>query len=207
MKKKERVVIVSGFSGTGKSTIVEAVSKAFKMKKVFTSGVLKNLLLKENNAFKKFSKNLGFWESIEGKKLMKQRAKDSNADKKLDKELFKIIAKGNVVMDSWTMGYLSKKGFKIWLYAPIEVTAKRIALRNKPFSWKKNLSKLPYKKVLKYAKAKNKKTTKIYEKLYGFTLGKNLEKFDLVLNTANFSEKEMKKIVLQIVRNYFGNKK
>ncbi|MDO8537709.1 MAG: cytidylate kinase family protein, partial [archaeon] len=180
MKKSKRVVIVSGFSGTGKSTIVEAISKAFKMKKVFTSGVLKNLLLKENNAFSKFAKNQGFWESVEGKKLMKQRAKDTSADKKLDKELFKIIAKGNVVMDSWTMGYMSKKGFKIWLYAPVEVTAKRMSLRNKT----------SYKSVLKYVKAKNKKTTKIYEKLYGFTLGENLNKFDLVINTANFSEKE-----------------
>lgn len=196
MKKSERVVIVSGFSGTGKSTIVEVIAKAFKMKKVFTSGVLKNLLLKENKAFVEFSKNQGFWESTEGKKLMKQRTKDASADKKLDKELFKIIAKGNVVMDSWTMGYLSKKGFKIWLYAPIEVTAERISLRNKT----------PFKKVLKNIKTKNKKTKQIYEKLYGFSLGENLEKFDLVLNTANFSENQMKKIVVQIVKNYFENK-
>ncbi|MDO8537447.1 MAG: cytidylate kinase family protein [archaeon] len=196
MKKSDRVVIVSGFAGTGKSTIVEAVSKAFKMKKVFTSGVLKNLLLKENNAFSKFAKNEGFWESAGGKKLMKQRAKDSSADRKLDNELFRIIAKGNVVMDSWTMGYLSKKGFKIWLFAPIEVSAKRMSLRNK----------MPYKKLLKYVKAKNNKTTKIYEKLYGFSLGENLEKFDLVINTANFSEKEMKKVVVQIVRSYFDGR-
>ena len=196
MKKSERVVIVSGFSGTGKSTIVEALAKSFKMKKIFTSGVLKNLLLKENKAFVEFSKNQGFWESAEGKKLMKQRTKDSSADKKLDNELFKIIAKGNVVMDSWTMGYLSKKGFKIWLYAPVEVTAKRISLRNKT----------PYKKVLKYIKTKNKKTKQIYEKLYGFSLGENLEQFDLVLNTANFSEKQMKKLVLHIVKNYFEKK-
>ena len=97
-------------------------------------------------------------------------------------------------MDSWTMGYLSKKGFKIWLKASVETRAKRIAKRN-------NQS---IEEVLKAIKLKEEKTTEIYKKLYGFTLGEELKKFDLVIDTETISELEVRKIVLEKLKEVFG---
>ena len=189
---KNKTVIVSGFSGSGKSNLVERIAKEFNLKCIHTSALLKEIienhsteLAKENNVG-----NKGLWESSEGKKLIEKRLKQSEFDKILDKKLLELIDERNIVMDSWTMGYLSKKGFKIWLSASIQTRAERISKRNNQ----------PLEKVLDAIKSKEEKTTEIYKKLYGFTLGENLEKFDLVIDTENLTEKQVQEKAIKKIR-------
>ena len=189
---KEKVVIVSGLSGSGKSNLVEFIAKKFSLDFVHTSALLKELL-EEKKAEIKGSfgeKNFGWWESEEARKAFDKRIEQTKFDELLDKKLLELIDKGNIVMDSWTMGYLSSKGFKIWLNASIETRAKRIALRNKQ----------DFSEVLKAIKLKEEKTTEIYKKIYGFTLGENLEKFDLVIDTEKIPEKKVREIALNALK-------
>ncbi len=183
-----RVVIVSGLSGSGKSNLVDFIALKFNLKKIHTSALLKEIIEHNSSVLseEKNHGNKGLWESSKGKKLIKKRLEQSGFDELLDKKLLELIEEGNIVMDSWTMGYLSNKGFKIWLKASPKERAKRIALRN-------NQSE---KTVLNSIKEKEENTRKIYKKLYGFDLGKNLEKFDLVLDTEHLSEKQVQETVL-----------
>jgi cytidylate kinase len=145
---------------------------------------LRELLEETKTSSLKGKKNTGWWESKNARKIFNKRLKEKKFDELLDEKLLELIDKGNVVMDSWTMGYLSKKGFKIWLSASLETRAKRLAKRNRQ----------PFREVLNAIKLKEKKTRQIYKKLYGFELGKNLKKFDLVIDTENIPEKEVQRI-------------
>ena len=186
---KERVVIVSGLSGSGKSNLVEFISEKFNLKCVHTSSLLKSLLEEKREEFldEKGEKNTGWWESVEAKKAFEKRLNEDKFDQELDAKLLSLIEEGNVIMDSWTMGYLSKKGFKIWLKASVETRAERIAKRNNQ----------PKEEVLKAIKLKEEKTREIYKKLYGFILGKELEKFDLFIDTESIPEQEVREIALK----------
>ncbi|MEW6295200.1 MAG: cytidylate kinase family protein [Candidatus Diapherotrites archaeon] len=190
------VIIVSGFSGSGKSELVEAIAKKFNLKCVHSSGLLRKL--KEDHKLdlseEPSEKNIGWWESREGKEYFKQRLKNSKFDKILDGQLLKIISRGKVAMDSWTMGYLSRKGFKIWLKVDDKERAKRIAVRDN----------LPFKEVLKRIKHKEFATKKIYKKIYGFTAGEDLKPFNLVIDTTHLAQEETHEIILGYLEKIIG---
>ncbi len=193
---KEKTVIVSGLSGSGKSNLTEFLAEKFNLKFVHASSLLKEMIEEKKTEIiqEQGEKNLGWWESSEGKKALEQRTLEGKFDEMLDKKLLELIEKGNLVADSWTMGYLSRKGFKIWLKASVETRAKRISIRNNQ----------NFEEVLNTIKLKEQKTAEIYKKLYGFELGKNLEKFDLVIDTEKISEEEARSIALKKLREVFG---
>lgn len=177
------VIIVSGFAGSGKSTLAENLAKHFKLKCVHASDVLKQLLEKdvESIDLDKTTGGTGWWESSEGKKFMKQRTADGTLDKILDKKLLELIKKGNIVLDSWTMPWLSKAGYKIWLNTSIEERANRVSERDK----------LSIEEVKEKIASRDKETSLIYEKLYGFKMGKDLTPFNLILKTDGMSIEEV----------------
>ena len=55
---------------------------------------------------------------------------DPAFDKRIDEKLLELAKQGNVVLDSWTMPWLLKGGFKIWLEASSTVRAKRVVTRD-----------------------------------------------------------------------------
>lgn len=193
-KTRNIVVIVCGVAGSGKSVLCEKIAAHFGLKYVPTSGVLRKLIEKELE--KKnidVSKNTGFWESQEGKRFMAERAANPKFDKQLDKELLKTIEKGKVVLDSWTMPWLSKKGFKIWLTASDSVRFARIALRNG-----KSIEE-----IAASARAKEENSAIIYKKLYGFDWGKDLSVFDLVIDTNKLTEQGVFEKAKNIIEQAF----
>jgi len=182
MDNKDRVIIVSGLAGSGKSTLAQQIAKKFGMKCVHASGILRELLDKDvDDISEGAGKNTGWWESKEGREFLENRTKDGKFDRMLDKKLLEIIEQGNVVLDSWTMPWLSKKGFKIWLDASVEIRAKRVSGRD-------NNS---IKEMEESIRERDEKTAKIYKELYSFNLGKDLTPFDLVLITNKMKKHEV----------------
>ncbi|MFA5931484.1 MAG: cytidylate kinase family protein [archaeon] len=198
-EKKKLVIIISGLAGAGKSVLCEKIAEHFKIKYTPTSGVLRSVLEMELKKQKvPVEKNTGFWESPEGKKFLADRLKDPDFDKKTDEELFKLIEKGGVVIDSWVMPWLSKKGYKIWLTASDNIRFERISNRNgKSVEESKNS-----------VVTKESKSIEIFKKTYGFTWGKNLEVFDLIINTDNLNEEQVfQKACEAIEKNPIGSGK
>ena len=96
-------------------------------------------------------------------------------------------------MDSRTMPYLSKKGFKILLTASVEERAKRISKRDK-------------RKITEIKKAIAKKASverKLYKKLYGFDQEKDIDVYNLVINTDGFNETQVWQIASSILDSTF----
>ncbi len=184
----EKVIIVSGFAGSGKSSLADSLGKELGLEVVHASAILKEMKEKGTDiSHKNIEKSKDWWESDEAKEFMKKRKEDSSLDIALDKKLEKIADKGQVILDSWTMPYLYKKpAFKVWLHASAEVRAKRVSGRDD----------LDYNSVLERIKARDAETKALYRRLYNFSMGENLEVFSIIVDTDKVSQSEVLEIVL-----------
>jgi len=127
------------------------------------------------------AKDTGWWESPEGMRFLGQRLQNSTFDGKIDAQLLEWAEQGDVVLDSWTMPWLFKKGFKIWLDVSPEERAKRLTYRD-------GISLSEAKRIIT---EKDGKTKKIYEGLYGFKFGEDLGPFDLILDSESLTSDEV----------------
>ena len=186
-KEKSIVVCISGMAGTGKSTLAKKLAKKYKLKYYSGGDALKALAAEEGYN----SSSRGWWESPEGLSFLEKREKNLKFDKAVDDKLLEYAQRGNVLLDSWTMPWLLKTGFKIWLLASIEKRAERVAKRDK----------ITVKDALQILKEKEARTKAIYKKLYGFNLGEDFAPFHLVLDTDNLNAKEVFQVLCMVIDN------
>jgi cytidylate kinase len=185
--EKKIVVCISGMAGTGKSTLAKKLAKKYKLRYYSGGDALKELAKDEGYN----SSSRGWWESPEGLSFLEKREKNLKFDKAVDDKLLEYAQQGRVLLDSWTMPWLLKTGFKIWLVASIEKRAERIAKRDK----------IPIKEALHVLKEKEARTKTIYKKLYGFTLGEDFKPFDLVLDTEVLNAGEVFQVLCMVMDN------
>jgi cytidylate kinase len=184
---KKIVVCISGMAGTGKSTLAKKLAKKYDLR-YFSGGDALKAVAKDQGYD---STSRGWWESPEGLRFLEKREKNLEFDKAVDDKLLEHAQQGHVLLDSWTMAWLLKTGFKIWLAASVEKRAERIAKRDK----------IPLKEALRVLKEKEARTKAIYKKLYGFKLGEDFEPFDLVLDTDNLTAAEVFQVLCMVMDN------
>lgn len=185
--EKKIVICISGMAGTGKSTLSKKLAEKYKLRYYSGGDALKALAAEEGyNA-----SGRGWWESPEGLSFLKKREKNLKFDKAVDDKLLEYAEQGNVLLDSWTMPWLLKTGFKIWLVASIEKRAERIVKRDK----------ITMKEASQVLKEKEARTKAIYKKLYGFNLGEDFAPFHLVLDTDNLNAKEVFQVLCMVIDN------
>jgi CMP/dCMP kinase len=193
IKQKGIAICISGMAGTGKSTLAKKLAEKYGLNYYSGGDALKALASEEGyDAYKP-----GWWESPMGLKFLKQRQGDAKFDEAVDHKLLEYAEHGNVLLDSWTMPWLLKDGFKIWLLASVEKRAQRVAERDK----------ITVKKALQVLKEKEDRTKAIYEKLYGFTLGEDFTPFDLILDTDNLNAEEVFQVLCRVVDNMMLKKR
>jgi cytidylate kinase len=185
--KKKIVVCISGMAGTGKSTLAKKLAEKYGLGYYSGGDALKALAAEEGYD----SSSRGWWESPEGLGFLAKREENLEFDKAVDDKLLEYALQGCVLLDSWTMPWLLKTGFKIWLIASVEKRAERIAERD-------NLS---VEEALQVLKEKEARTKSIYKKLYGFTLGEDLEPFNFVLDTDNLNAGEVFQTLCMVMDN------
>ncbi len=189
--KKNIVLCVSGMAGCGKSTAAKRLAEKYHLRYFSGGDALKALAVE--TGYRPMDR--GWWESEEGMRFLKKRAQDSSFDRKVDEKLLEWGKQGNVVLDSWTMPWLLKEGFKIWLEATPEERARRIAKRDR----------ISIDKALAALREKDAKTKAIYKELYGFDLGEDYSPFDLVLDVSLLSSEEvLRTLSLIIDKTYLG---
>ena len=185
-------IILSGFAGSEKSSVADNLGKELGIKVVHASALLKEMKDSGVKALEKkeVKKIEDWWESKEAKEFMKKRQQDSSLDIALDKKLIQIAEKGNAILDSWTMPYLYKgKAFKIWLNASAETRAERVSKRDG----------LDFKGVLAKIRARDAETKALYQRLYNFSMGEQLELFTMVLSTDTMPQEEVLEKVLRVL--------
>ena len=183
--KRKIVICISGLPGCGKSTVAKKIAEKYGLKYISGGDALKKLAVEAG--FKPSGED--WWETEEGMRFLSKRMEDPKFDRKVDEKLIEMAKEGNIVLDSWTMPWLLKEGFKIWLDAPLEVRAARTAKRD-------NISP---EKAIQLLKEREEKTKRIYEKLYGFSLGEDFSPFNIVLDTEKLDAEEVFKTLCLIL--------
>ena len=184
---KKTVICISGMAGTGKSTLSKKLAQKYHLRYYSGGDALKALAKQEGYNVS----NEGWWESPEGLKFLKERVQDPKFDKAVDDKLLAYAQEGNVLLDSWTMPWLLKGGFKIWLLASLEKRAARVAERDK----------MTLQQALKVLEEKEARTRTIYRELYGFALGEDFAPFDLVLDTDNLNAEQVFETLCKVIDN------
>jgi len=176
-KSKRVVICLAGLTACGKSTAAKRLAERFNLKYASGGTALKEFALKMGYK----AKEKGWWEAAEGMRFLEQRSRDSKFDRQIDDELLKLVGRGNIIMDSWTMPWLSKKGFKIWLEVSPAERARRLVGRDG----------ITMEDARRIISRKDGKTKEIYERIYGFKLGEDYSPFDLILDSECLSAEEV----------------
>jgi cytidylate kinase len=174
-------------AGTGKSTLAKRIAQKYGLR-YFSGGDALRVLAAEKGYN---SASNGWWESPEGLKFLEQRKANPDFDKLADQKLLQYATEGNVLLDSWTMPWLVKGGFKIWLSASVEKQAERIAKRDK----------MTAVDAMDALKAKEARTKAIYKELYGFALGEDFSPFNLILDTDNLDAEAVFEVLSMVIDN------
>jgi len=183
---KKTVICISGMAGK-KSTLSKKLAEKYHLRYFSGGDVLKDLAKQEG-----YDVSIrGWWESPDGLKFLNERVNNLKFDKAVDDKLLEYSQQGDVLLDSWTMPWLLKVGFKIWLEASFEKRAARVADRD-------NIS---IAEALEVLKEKEAHTKAIYKELYGFSLGEDFKPFDFVLDTDNLNAEEVFAILCRVIDN------
>lgn len=186
---KKTVICISGMAGTGKSTLSKKLAEKYELRYFSGGDVLKELAKQEG-----YDVSLqGWWESPQGLNFLNERINDPKFDKAVDDKLLEYAQQGNVLLDSWTMPWLLKDGFKIWLEASFEKRAARVAVRDG----------MTAAEAFDVLQEKEARTKAIYKELYGFILGEDFKPFDFVLDTDNLSADEVFLVLCKVIDNVF----
>jgi CMP/dCMP kinase len=186
---QKTIICISGLAGTGKSTLSKKLAEKYGLRYFSGGDVLKELAKQEG-----YDVSVqGWWESPQGLRFLNERINDPKFDKAVDDKLLEYAHQGNVLLDSWTMPWLLKEGFKIWLEASFEKRAARVAVRD-------GITAADAFGVLQEKEAR---TKAIYKALYGFVLGEDFKPFDFVLDTDNLSADEVFAVLCKVIDNVF----
>ncbi|MEM3641655.1 MAG: cytidylate kinase family protein [Candidatus Bathyarchaeia archaeon] len=185
MASKPLVICICGMAGSGKSTQAKRLAEKYGLKYYSGGEALKALAIERG--YKPLER--GWWESKEGLSFLENREKDPEFDKAVDQKLLEIAEQGNVILDSWTMPWLLKNGFKVWLEASPEKRAERVAKRDG----------ISIKEALEALRHKEEKTKAIYKRLYGFSLGEDFTPFHLILDTENLTAEEVFQVLSMVL--------
>ncbi|MCW4006943.1 MAG: cytidylate kinase family protein [Candidatus Bathyarchaeota archaeon] len=184
---KRLVICISGMAGTGKSTLSKRLAKKYGLRYYSGGDALRDLASAQGYD----SSVNGWWESPEGLRFLEKRKDNPAFDKEVDCKLLDYAREGNVLLDSWTMPWLAKDAFKIWLSASAEKQAQRIAQRDQ----------MTANAAMQALKEKEAKTKAIYKSLYGFSLGEDFDPFDLILDTDALSAEAVFQVLCNVIDN------
>lgn len=180
-------IIVSGMPAVGKTTVSKKVAHELGLKVVGGGDVLKEMAVEEG--FTPGGED--WWDTNEGMKFLEARKRSSGFDKEVDMRLLAKAKKGDVVITSYPLPWLSEPGLKVWLSGDVGTRAKRMAKRDR-------LDEKACREVLAVRDFEN---YKLYMKIYKIEFGKDLKPFDLLVDTDSIDESRVAEIVLHYVRN------
>jgi len=187
-------ICISGFTGSGKSTLGRKLAKYYNISYYSGGDALKRIIAGDEKI-----EDVGWWERDIGAIAMRMRKEDPSFDRKVDEELMRIAEEeGDVVLDSWTMPYLLRAEDKvaIFLKADLKERARRVMRRDS----------ISYEEAVRRVKLKDNESIEIYEQIYGFKLGEDLSPFHLVLDNTRLEARQTFEIVLSFIEAWFSRR-
>ena len=171
----------------GKTTVSKVVSEKLGTPMVGGGDVLKEMAVEEGYT----PGGEDWWDKGEGMKFLEQRNRSSGFDKEVDARLLLKAKKGNVVITSYPVPWLTADGLKVWLSGSVKSRAARMSKRDG----------LPVAECLKVLSVRDFENYKLYKKIYGIEFGKDMKPFDLLVETDSIDESRVARIILQYLKS------
>ena len=114
---------------------------------------------------------------------------DSSFDKLVDQRLIDLLNKGDVVLTSYTLPWLTSNGISIWLEASKANRSLRLGSRDT----------VSIEESTKVVNERDTKNQQIYEKLYSMKLGNDLSVFDIIIDTNDMDINQVCKSVIDSI--------
>ncbi|MHA1132089.1 MAG: (d)CMP kinase [Candidatus Helarchaeota archaeon] len=172
------LITISGFHGTGKSSIGRRVAAEFNLRYVAAGDLFRQMAKDRHMSLTELSE---------------VAVKNPEIDYEIDRRTLEEAKKGNVILDSllaaWKIRDIS--GLHILFYADEATRVTRIAKRE-------NRS---YEEVKAETLNREKVEIARFQKLYAINLN-DYSVYDIVLNTALWSENTIARIVILLVKEY-----
>ncbi|HUH82605.1 MAG TPA: cytidylate kinase family protein [Nitrososphaerales archaeon] len=181
-----KAIIISGMPAVGKTTVSRQVAAEMKIPMVGGGDVLKEMAVEEGYT----PGGEDWWDRGEGMKFLQQREKSPDFDREVDARLIQKAKRGNVVITSYPVPWLTEGGLKVWLSGSVKNRAARMARRDG----------LPVRECRKVLSVRDKENYKLYKKIYGIEFGRDLKPFDLVVETDGIDEDRVAQTVIEYAR-------
>ena len=182
-----KAIVVSGLPAVGKTTVSRRVAEELGKPLVGGGDVLKEMAVEEG-----YKPGGGdWWDTSEGMKFLAERKRKPGFDREVDARLIQKAKRGDVVITSYPVPWLTPDGTKVWLTGSVDSRAARMAKRDG----------LPVPKCRKILSVRDVENYRLYKKIYGIEFGRDLKPFDLVVETDNIDEPRVADIVLRYVKD------
>lgn len=173
------VITVSGLAGSGKSAAASAIAKRFGLELVTVGDIFRHFAREEGVSLEKYlSRN------------------PIGVHVKADKVTYSFAKRGGCVLVGRLTGLIAgPSAFKIFLVAPLEVRAKRVALRDG----------ISYREALLAVRKRDRIDRSTYKKIYGIDVN-DFSPYNLVFDTQYFSREATARLMIGIMKEALNNK-
>jgi len=178
-------IIMCGMPAVGKTTVAKTIASKLNVPLVGGGDILKEIALEQGYR----ASGDDWWDTAEGMQFLEKRKGSSKFDKEVDARLLKKVEKGDVVITSYTVPWLTKKGIKVWLSGNPESRSVRMAKRD---------SSTPEESLRIIAK-RDEENYSLYKNLYGIEFGRDLSPFQLVVGTDGIAADKVAKEIMDYI--------
>ena len=173
------IICISGLSGSGKNSVGGEVAKLLGLRVV--NPTFKTIAAKQKMPLLEFHR---------------KAEKDHSIDKQFDAHLIADAKKGNCVVTTWLGPWMIKDAdIRVWLYAPRDVRAKRVAGRDA----------MPSEQALKHITERDESNHERYNDVYKINIYDH-SGFELVINTEKFRPAQSAQIIAAAAQAIGGKK-
>ena len=165
----------------GKSTLANKISSELSINSIGGGDALKEIASRRGIS----TKGADWWDTEGGMKFLAERLKDHSLDRQVDDLLLERAKQGNVVITSYTLPWLAKGCYKIWLKSTEKVRSERMSKRDN----------ITPEVALGIVRKREEDNGRLYKELYDINFGTDLSIFDLVVDTDTLNEVEVFDII------------
>jgi len=176
----KRVITVGGLHGTGKSSVADAISKKFNLRRMSAGVIFREMAKERNLSLEEFSR---------------VAAGDEDIDRLIDDKLREVAEKGNAVIDGQLAAWMAgdNADLNILLIASVENRIRRISERdgtNFEYARRETITREGSEKAR-------------YLEYYGVDVSDH-SIYDLIINTDKYDLEEVIAIVFTAIEAFFG---
>lgn len=181
------IITLSGFPGSGKSTVAKILEKKLNLKRYYMGGLRREAAKEKGMTIEEFNK-LG--------------ETDQSTDKFVDDILVKIgKTENNLVVEGRTAFHFIPKSIKIFLDVELKEGARRTFEEKKKSKERNETATERVEEEMKLQKERIESDRKRYMKYYGFDCY-DKKKYDYIINTTKKTPEEVAEEIIKYVKLY-----